>query len=52
MTHVVCDEIGYCENAKGWGLSFKNGIDPQVLINAIKEIDAVELSNSPGAAVS
>ena len=33
------DDIEYYENEKERGLTFKKGIDPQVLIDAIKEID-------------
>ncbi len=29
----------YYEDAKGFGLRFKHGIDPQVLIDKIQEID-------------
>lgn len=39
MRMVDNDAIEYYENEKEFGLNFKKGIDPQVLINAIKKID-------------
>ncbi|MEK9133113.1 MAG: AbrB/MazE/SpoVT family DNA-binding domain-containing protein [Patescibacteria group bacterium] len=43
MMKVMClvnhDSIEYYENAKERGLNFPKGVDPQVLINAINEID-------------
>lgn len=33
------DNIAYREDEKGIKLSFKQGVNPQVLIDAIKEID-------------
>lgn len=39
MRMVDHDAIEYYENDKEVGLRFKNGIDPQVLIDAIKKID-------------
>lgn len=39
MKMVEHDAIEYYEDDKGFGLHFKNGIDPQVLIDAIKKID-------------
>ncbi len=35
----MIDYIEYRENEKEIGLNFKNGIDPQALIRAIKEIN-------------
>lgn len=37
MRMVDNDSIEYYENEKEFGLNFKKGIDPQVLINAIKK---------------
>ena len=39
MRMVDNDDIVYREGKNGVGISFKNGIDPQVLIDAINEID-------------
>lgn len=39
MSLVAADEIEYYENKKEFGITFKHGIDPQVLIDAIEEID-------------
>lgn len=39
MKMVDHDDIVYREDKNGIGLSFKNGIDPQKLIDTIKEID-------------
>jgi len=39
MQMIDYDEIEYYENEKEIGLNFKNGIDPQILINEIKKID-------------
>ena len=39
MKMVDHDDIVYREDENGVGLSFKRGINPQALINAIKDID-------------
>lgn len=39
MRMVDHDNVVYREDENGIGLNFKNGIDPKVLIDAIKEID-------------
>lgn len=39
MSLAPRDDIEYYENEKERGLTFKKGIDPRVLIDAIKEID-------------
>lgn len=39
MKMVGHDDIAYREDEKGIGLSFKKGISPQVLIDAINDID-------------
>ncbi len=39
MKMVDYDGVEYREDKDGVGLSFNKGIDPQTLINAIKEID-------------
>lgn len=39
MKMVAHDDIAYREDEKGIGLSFKRGINPQVLIDAINDID-------------
>lgn len=39
MQLVSHDQINYYENDNEFGLRFKKGIDPQHLIDAIKEID-------------
>lgn len=39
MKMVEHDDIAYREDKNGVGLSFKKGINPQVLIDAIKDID-------------
>lgn len=39
MRMIDNDDIEYYENEKEIGLKFKNGIDPQVLIEAIKKLD-------------
>ncbi|MBU0981666.1 AbrB/MazE/SpoVT family DNA-binding domain-containing protein [Patescibacteria group bacterium] len=39
MRMVDSDTIEFFENEKEIGLNFKNGIDPQALINAIEELD-------------
>lgn len=39
MQLVDYDAIAYYENKKEFGLAFKNGIDPKVIIDAIKDID-------------
>lgn len=33
------DEVTYYENSKEFGVTFKRGLDPQKLIDAIHEID-------------
>lgn len=39
MRMINHDDIEYYEDKEGFGLHFKKGIDPQILINAIKKID-------------
>lgn len=39
MRMIDNDGIEYYENEKEFGLKFKNGIDPKVLIEAIKKLD-------------
>lgn len=39
MRMIDHDDIEYYEDEEGFGLHFKKGMDPQVLINAIKEMD-------------
>lgn len=39
MGMIDHDAVAYFEDEKTFGLHFKNGIDPQVLIDAIKKID-------------
>lgn len=39
MRMIDHDDIIYREDKNGIGLSFKNGIDPQKLIDAVKKID-------------
>lgn len=39
MKMVDHDDIVYREDKNGTGLSFKNGVSPQVLIDAINDID-------------
>lgn len=39
MQLVPQDAIHLYENKGEYGISFKNGIDPQILIDAIKKID-------------
>jgi bifunctional DNA-binding transcriptional regulator/antitoxin component of YhaV-PrlF toxin-antitoxin module len=39
MKMVEHDDIAYREDEKGIGLSFKRGVNPQILIDAIKELD-------------
>lgn len=39
MQMVAHDDIAYREDKNGVGLSFKKGLSPQVLIDAIKDID-------------
>ena len=39
MKMIDHDEIEYYEDKNKFGIRFKNGIDPQRLINAIKKID-------------
>lgn len=33
------DDVEFYENEKEFGITFKNGIDPKVLMDAIKKID-------------
>ena len=39
MSLVDHDDIVYTEGKDSVGITFKNGIDPQVLLKAIKKID-------------
>ena len=39
MRMIDHDAVEYYENDKEFGLNFKNGIDPRVLMDAIKKID-------------
>ncbi len=39
MRMIDHDDIEYYEDKEGFGLHFKKGIDPQVLINALKKMD-------------
>jgi len=39
MGLVAHDAIEYYENAKEYGINFKKGVNPEVLIDAIKKLD-------------
>ena len=42
MNMVDYDTIQYYENKKGFGLHFRDGVDPKVIIKAIKKITEEE----------